>query len=343
MTTTATEPGKAQLSFRNEDFAADIAKLAAETGQPNPLEQNKTVAIETPKADAPAHTEAPASTPAPAAVTPEATANAATAEKAAPQVVTVPDKFKTPDGGIDTAKVLKSSAEADKALSRYLEKEKELKRKINEVKQAENAYLNPAAVPSVPAPSTVSPAQAQVIPFEQQLEQDVQAIGLGKTLAKLFVAAKDSALEEARKELTPLKQGFEQATTRQQIEAIGKADPWVYTEEGVNTLNNILADQPYMWQAADPYKAAYIYHQGLNGVTRAVNGPSNPQVLTPTPQAKAAAPVPPAVAANSTTEPEISLNNREDIEAHLKKLTPAQQEQFFIKAGLPSFKDGAFR
>jgi hypothetical protein len=345
-TTQRTEPAKGEsLSFKNEDFAADMARLAAEQGVANPLEVKAEapapVAVTMPKADAPAQPEAPA------AVTPEATAKAETAQKAEAPVVATPDKFKTPDGQLDTAKVLKSTIEADKALAIYLAKEKELKRKMNEVKQAENAYLNPGNPPAtqnLPA-STITPAQAQAVPFEQQLEADVQAHGLGKTLAKLFTAAQDSALDMARKELNPLKEGIAENTTRQQIEAIGKADPWVYTEEGVNTLNTILNEQPYMLQAADPYKAAYIYHQGLRGVTQITGavpqGQQISQVLTPTPTAKAPAPVPAAVAANSAPKSDadtINLNDPVAVNAYVAKLTPAQQDQFYQRAGFPAFR-----
>ena len=314
---------KAELSFKPEDFAADLAKLAAEQTPPATVATAQPEVKPTP--------EMPAQ-PSQAAVTPEPPATQAPAPVPQAVAVVVPDKFKGPDGQLDTAKLEKSTVNVDQALASYLAKEKELKRKINEVRTAENAYLNPVNAP-VPVPSQ-APAN---IPFYQQLEQDVQTVGLGKTLEKLFTASQEAALEQARKEVTPLRQGFEEATTRQQIEAIGKADPWVYTPEGVAALNQILTDQPYLMHAVDPYKAAYIFHQGQSGV-RAVVERSGSQVLTPTPPAKATAPVPSAVAANMTPQtPTINLDNKEAIDAHLKTLTLAQQEEFFCKLGLPRF------
>lgn len=321
--TVATPGADTGLSFKPEDFAKDMAKLQAEAGTVTPAPTVETKPTQ----------EMPVQ-PAQATVTPEP----ATKQDPAPApeaAVEVPEKFKTPEGTLDEAKLAKSAENIDKALANYLAKEKELKRKINEVKAAENAYLNPAltATPVTPGqiPAT-SPNPA--LSFEQQLEADMQAQGAGKVLAKLFTAAQESALEQARRELMPIKEGFEESRTRQQIEAIGKIDPWVYTPEGVTALNQILDEQRYLLNAPDPYKAAYMYHRGLTGVTQSR---SSSQVLTPTPTAKATAPVPSAVAANQTPSPTVNLNTREAIDAHLKTLTPKQQEEFFIKAGFPAF------
>ena len=314
-------PQRAELSFRPEDFAADIAKLAAEAN-PNPVVEAPKVIADTQMPVQPTPIQAPAT------VTPEPPANQAPAP--APQAVAVPEKFKAPDGTLDTAKLEKSTADADKALLTYLAKEKELKRKMNEVRQAENAYLNPANIPA-PIPG-IAPAPNPALTFEQQLEADAQSKGFGVVAARLFTAAQEAAVEQMRKELNPLRQGFEEAATTRQLEAIGKSDPWVYTPEGVGALTQILTDQPYLWQAPDPYKAAYMF-SGRSVIAR-----SSPQVLTPTPTAKATAPVPSAVAANMTPQaPSIRLDSKEAIDAHMKTLTTAQQEEFFVKMGFPRF------
>jgi len=303
-----------------EELNADLQKF---------VEQNKpTTVTAQPTQTMPAQTVQPEPTPATEtpAVTPQPTAT-----DGATPTPEVPEKFKTPDGKLDEEKLAKSTFHVDQALAKYLEKEKELKRKQNEVRKAENPYLTPTT------PANTPPTENANLSFDKQLEADVQAQGLGPVLAKLFTAAKDTALEEARKELSPLKEGFEAATSRKQIEDIGKTDAWVYTEEGVNTLQQILAEQPYMWQASDPYKAAYLHYQGIRGVTGRVGS----QVRTPTPPAKATAPVPSAVAANpSTPAPVVDLNSREAISRHLKTLTPKQQEEFFKKQGYPAFPSG---
>lgn len=325
-----TQTAEKGLSFAPENFAADMQMLATEQG--------KTITPEGIVADTPTQTPAPA-------VQPEVLATetpAVTPEPAKVEVkpVVVPDKFKAPDGTLDMAKVEKSTMSADQALAKYLEKEKELKRKINEVKASENAYLNPANTPNPILSQSVLNAN---VPFHQQLEQDVQAIGLGKTLEKLFTASQESALEQARKEITPIKQGYDQSVTKNQIEAIGKSDPWVYTEDGVNTLNRILTEQPYLMNAEDPYKAAYIAYQGILGVNARIAG-TNTQVLTPNPTARASAPVPTARAADSSTaSPETvfdKLTNAQKSE-FIKRLPTAEQEKWFIRSGFPAFSKRA--
>ena len=304
---------KAELSFKPEDYAADIAKLAAEQ---NPAPAVVVQPVVTPTQAMPAQ---PTPSQAQAAVTP--TEQKAQEPTPAPQVE-VPEKFKTPEGTLDTAKLEKSTIDADKALQLYLVKEKELKRKMNEVRQAENAYLNPGNIPA-PVPSNAMPPTPGLT-FEQQLDADAQKNGFGVVAARLFTAAQEAAVEQMRKELNPLKQGFEEAATTRQLEAIGKSDPWVYTPEGVGALTQILTDQPYLWQAPDPYKAAYMF-SGRGVIAR-----SGSQVVTPTPTAKATAPVPSAIAANMTPQsPSIRLDSKEAIDAHLKTLTVEQQSEFF--------------
>jgi len=314
-------PPKAELSFKPEDFAADIEKLRAEA---NPASAVEVKPVITPTQAMPAQTTVSPQS----AVTP--TEPEAQDPAPVPQAVAVPDKFKTPEGTLDKAKLEKSDADADKALLSYLAKEKELKRKMNEVRQAENAYLNPGNItPNIPSNATQPNPN---LTFEQQLEADAQSKGFGVVAARLFAAAQEAAVEQMRKELNPLKQGFEDVATTRQLEAIGKSDPWVYTEEGVNSLTQILEEQPYLWQAPDPYKAAYKF-SGRSVIAR-----SNSQVLTPNPTAKATAPVPSAVAANMTPQaPSIQLNSKEAIDAHMKTLTTAQQEEFFVKMGFPRF------
>ncbi len=291
------------LSFANENFAADMAKLEAESKGP---------AIETPAT--PTMPEQPVEQ---APVTTEATA------------VEVPEKFKTPEGKIDTAKVEKSLASAEDVLAKYLEKEKELKRKMNEVKKAELG-LTPEQAANM--------ANIQVSPeFAASFEKDVQTMGLGAAIIRLNAAtvkaAEEAAYSRAIKDIEGIKEMAANQTSKQQIEAIGKSDPWVYTEEGVNTLTNLLETQPFLRNAADPYKAAYVFYRGTSNVA----SQTAPQVLTPTPQARPSAPIPTGQAAVLSNNPVVRLDSREAIEAYLKKLTPAQQSEFFKKLGYPSF------
>jgi len=299
------------LSFAPENFAEDIAKLAASQESAAPQE----VPLNTPpdKPEQPQTEKAPEAAPA--------------TDTEATQKVEVPEKFKTADGQVDTVKVEKSLASAEQMLAQYLEKEKELKRKQNEFRAKENAYLTP---PANPTPAPTIPVNSE---FAKRLEEDLAKEGAGIVLSKLFTAAQESVEARVRGEIEALKSVNAANATKSQIEAIGKIDPWVYTPEGVNTLTKILDDLPYLWNAADPYKAAYLMHKGQESVV----SKSVPQVLTPTPQARPTAPVPSGQAAAPATGPVINLDSKEAIDNHLKKLTPAQQSEFFKKMGLPGY------
>lgn len=299
-----------KLSFDPNNFAADMQKLATASG----------MTIETP--------QEPIAIPQPTQPAQPEQAAITKPEEATHTEVAVPEKFKTADGKVDKEKLNKSMANVDETLALYLAKEKELKRKMNEVKAQENAYLTP---PVTKAPIPEAPINTN---FAAQLEADVARDGFGVVAAKLFTAAQQSAVEQLKGEIDSLKGVNAENTTKQQIEAIGKHDPWVYTPEGLATLTRTLEEQPYLWQAADPYKAAYLYNNGLKNVAASR---SNSQVLTPTPTARPSAPVPTGQAANRTSAPVLKLDTKEAIDNHLKGLTPAQQSEFFKKAGLPGF------
>jgi len=295
------------LSLTNDTFAEDMAKLAAMAGS-------------TPQTDTtPTTTET--STP----TTPEQPVNQAPVTDEATKV-DVPEKFKTPDGKIDVAKVEKSLMSAEETLAKYLAKEKELKRKMNDARKTE-AGLPPSELGNI----QVSPE------FAAQFEKDVQTMGLGNAVIRLqtatLKAAEEAAYSRAMKDIEGIKEVTANQTTRNQIEAIAKSDPWVYTPEGLNTLTTILDSQPYLWQAADPYKAAYVHYKGLNVASQQV-----PQVLTPTPTARPSAPVPTGqAAAPANNTPSVRLDSKEAINTHLKKLTAEQQSEFFKKMGFPGF------
>lgn len=300
------------LGLTNDTFAEDMAKLRAEA--------EKSMVVAPPETSVPM---TPPTTP----EQPVEVEQAPVTQEATKTEVKVPEKFQTPDGKIDEAKVAKSLMSAEETLAKYLEKEKELKRKMNEMRAKENAYLNPPTQIAAQPQSPINPN------FEKQIEEDIAKEGVGRVLTKLFSAAQEAAYEKTRLEIDQVKAVSAEMTTKQQIEAIAKNDPWVYSQEGVATLTRILDNQPYLWQANDPYKAAYTFYKGQN-----VASQMNPQVLTPTPQARPSAPIPTGQAAvPSVQAPIVKLNTREDIDSHLKKLTPAQQSEFFKKMGLPGF------
>jgi len=305
-----------KLSFDPNNFAADMAKLAASKGLT--IEGNEVKPVEVPVITPPTTPEQPPVEVAP--VTPK--------DEATKADVVVPDKFKAPDGSIDTEKLNKSVVNAEAALANYLVIEKELKRKMNEVRAQENAYINPPPAPNAPIP--VIPVNTN---FAAQLEADIAKDGAGVVLAKLFTAAQESVEERVQSRIQELQNVNAETTTMKQVEAIGKNDPWVYTPEGMSTLTKILDEQPYLWNAKDPYKAAYLQYKGIENVA----SKSNSQVLTPTPQARPTAPMPSGQAANRTSAPVIKLDTKQDIDNHLKTLSPEERKKFFVKAGYPAF------
>jgi hypothetical protein len=303
-------PAKTQvenLSLRDNDFAADMAKLRASTGmtvevQPEPIQ------LASPTTPAQPETAAVTET-----------------DKAP---VVVPEKFKAADGSVDTEKLGKSITNVDEALASYLEKEKELKRKMNEVKAKENTYLTP---PATPTPNPVIPVNTD---FAKKLEEDIAKDGAGVVLAKLFTAAQESVEERVQERIKAIESHNAANTTKQQVEAIGKSDPWVYTPEGLTTLTQILDTQPYLWNAPDPYKAAYLQYKGQQNVSVK----SSSQVLTTTPPARPTAPVPSGQAVNQTQAPkDFSKMSSETLQAHLKTLTPEQEREFFARQGFPKY------
>ena len=299
----------AEMSFDPLDFAKDMERLTVANAPK----------VETPVVEAVITPPTQPEQPLQASVTPPV--------EATKVETVVPDKFKNQDGSVNVDNLNKSTLNVEEAIANYLAKEKELKRKMNEVKAQENAYINP---PANIAPVNSIPVNSN---FAAQLEADIAKDGAGIVLAKLFTAAQESVEERVAKEISLLKNVNAENTTKSQIQSIGKSDPWVYTPEGIDTLNRVLSEQPYLMSAEDPYKAAYMFYNGQKSVA----SKSNSQVLTPTPQARASAPVPTAQAANMTSVPVIKLDTKQDIDNHLKTLTPEQKSAFFVKAGLPAF------
>ncbi len=302
----AVEVPAKDLSFKNEDFAQDMEKLQTAVATPEVKTEETTPAI-TPTQD----------------TTTEPTQKPVSSE--------VPEKFKTPDGKVDESKVEKSLVNVEEAIAKYTAKQKELNRLINETKAKENAYLRSDVV-ATPTIDTTTPAKTDQS-FEQMIESDLQKEGTGKTLSKLFNAAREAALEQLRTEISPLQATIHETQTRNQLEAIGKTDPWVYTATGIDTLTKILNDKPFLTNSDNPYRDAYLFYQGAKLTASRVDS----QVSTPTPTAKASAPTPTALAANHTSAPVVRLDSKESIDKILQKLTPKEQSEFFAKLGLPAY------
>ena len=271
------------------DFAQDLANIAAEQSknQPQVEEVKPTQVQDTTPKEEPAQP-------------PKIGNDQPTAAPATPEAAKVPDKFLNPDGSVDQDRLLGSYIEAEKALKRAQQKKPE-------------AY--------VPQPA------APVNSFEAEIEADLQKLGPGKTLAKLFDAARQAGYADAKSELETFVDRFESQARTAELKAIGAKDPWVFTDQGFSALKSIRESNPWVNQAPDPWKTAYLLFKGQSSISAS----PTPQVQTPTPKAVTAPPAPATAAVR--TQP-IRIDDPEALKRHLAGLTKEQETKFWDKFGL---------
>lgn len=287
------EPG---FSGKPEDFARDMEILRKAEAPAEPV----AAAVETPTEEVtePAQPEA----------TPQAD-----------ETPEVPAKFQTKDGKLDEGKLEKATLSAEQQLAKYLELEKQLSRKAQEIgkaKKGETVYTAPQAQ-----------ADPSADPFEVQIESDVQKYGAGKTLAKLFHAAKDAAKAEMMAEVQEIKQYTELAKRERELREIAKNDPWVFSQQGMETLNKYRETHPWLNDSPTPWTAAYKAYLG----DQAFQQRTERQVTTPTPKNVKVPPAPITAAARSSAG---TIDQARLVES-LKKLTPEQEDAYWQKMGFP--------
>lgn len=297
----------AELSFKAGDLQSDLAKIAAESGAVQPdkfAQQNPPVATEPVAAVEP---EQPATAPA----TP------------------VPDKFKNPDGTVNEEKVAKSTLNAEQALAQYAEVEKKLRQKQNEV----------AALKNSPAPAQQPQVQNfNLTPFERQaaidILNDAQALGIQITEQQAILQARsDIRMAEAkhRADLSvtaDLRERIDLQDRNAELKAIAKSDPWVFSPEGIAKLESIRTTRN-----TPTWTAAYREHLADEAIQQRLSG----QVENPTPTARTAKapPTPVNAAQRVVVKPsEPVLQSKEQVDAYVSTLTPAQEKEFWAKKGL---------
>ena len=290
--TVVAPPTPIEFSGKGKDFAADMALLKAEL-EPAPV------------------------VPAP---TPEATQPATTAPATAP--ATVPDKFKDAEGNLDAAKLEKSTASAQEALTKYLALEKELRQKANAVSGLKNQAPQIAAPNEAPAPAT---------PFAAQLEADMAKYGAGVVLERLFEAAKETAKNEVLSDVKAEREERLERKSREELSEIAKFDQGVLTPEGLDRLAQIRAERPWMEKAPNPTSEAYKVYLAEQVLKARQTGTvlPNPSGLTAQPKAVPVGPAPRVVVQSAP-----KLESQADIEAHIRSLTPAQEAAFWKSRGL---------
>ena len=238
------------------------------------------------------------------------------AQQEAPKTVEVPDKFRAPDGSVDIEKMTKS----------YLEAEKKLKQSQNQQQVQPQQQMAPE--PQI---------QQQLTPFEIQVARDIftqggfteqQAIGLARVQVNLLEAKHRADATATFSKVAQFEQTLEETNRRNELSALAKNQPWVMSPQGQADLIRIRQEVPEVNNSSQPWRAAVIYLLGEKALQGQVPG----QVM-PTPTAMQQT-VPPmqAIAAQRTSNP-IQLNNPDDVAAYVKTLTPAQEAEFWQKAG----------
>ena len=280
-----------QFSGKWEDMAKDMAAMAG-NGEVTPIE------VITPKQDEPMGQVAPVQTAqAPSTVTPE-----------------VPDKFKAPDCKLDEGKIIKSYLDLEKAWGRA-----QSAKNLPQVpfQQAQQQQVQPQA--------TTEPQS-----FEAQVEQDLKTYGAGPVLARLFQSAREAARADLTNELQDVRSLHENEIRTRELQAIAKHDPFVFTEEGFNTLKSIRESRPWINSSPEPWKQAYREYLADKAMNVQLGNGS--QVFMPNPKA-VTAPVGPVTAANRAPQSTVKLETQADILNYVATLTKDQEAEFWRRSG----------
>ncbi len=309
------------FSGKWSDMASDMAAIdkelngSAQPAQPELATSQAVVTTPVPETPVPsAQTTVKAETPvaaqSQAVVTPAPT----------PAPVEVPEKFRGADGKLDPDKLLKSYGDAEKAL-----------------KQAQNKLTQQAA-PQAPAiPATVEQPQVpgNLTPLELQVARDLfngggyteqAAISTARVQVRLMEAARGSAVESAMGEVAQLRQAHADQKRASELQSLAKSFPEVLTPQGYESLVKVREENPWINHSPEPWKTAAMIHLGQKGLTSQAG-----TVVIPTPTGAQQQPLP--VTPSQPVSNPIELNTPQQIEAHVRTLTPTQEAEFWKKAG----------
>lgn len=306
----APAPVVPEFSGKPGNFAADMAALAAE--------QAPQVVPVAPQAEVQTQ--------------PETTANAAPA--------TVPDKFKAPDGSLDTAKLEKSTVNAEEALAKYAEKERQLRQKMNEVNRLSQAPM-PQAAPVIPVtPQGAQPLSAFEIQVANELINEAAAYGYQMPQGQAIAQAK------VQVRMAEAKAGYEQNLTeslrvkledqdrRRELEEIAKYDDSVLSPEGFEALSKIRESKPWVNQSQTPWTEAYNYYLAEQVKSARLKGTvlPNPTGLTAKAPPTPVGPAPRVVV--QPIGPDFGSMTSEQITAHAVSLGKDGEKAFWASRGL---------
>ena len=306
---TAETPG---FSGASKDIMADLALLQKE--------QDGTVETAVPEVQA----EVPQIEAQPAQPDTKATATA-----------TVPEKFKAEDGSLDTAKLEKSTVDAEAALAKYAAKEKELRQKMNEVNNLSRQTIPPNVAPVAPAVNAV-PLTAFEIQVANDLITEAAAYGYqmpqGQAIAQARVQVKMAeARHNAEASLTEsLRVKLEDQDRRTELNAIAQYDQSVLSPEGFEALSRIREAKPWINQSPTPWTEAYNYYLAEQTRKSRQQGTVLP---TPTGLTAKAPPTPVSPAPRAVVQSKgPNLASEADIMAHVKGLNDPKAEAAFWKS-----------
>jgi hypothetical protein len=178
-------------------------------------------------------------------------------------------------------------------------------------------------------------------PFELQVAQDIysgggfteqQAVSMARVQVKMMEAKHEADKAATFAKVNAFEQTLEENKRREELQSLARTNPWVLTPKGQEELVKVREENGWINASPEPWKAATMYLLGqkaLLGVPGAVG-----QVLTPNPTGtQQTAPPLPVVPAQRPPSV-IPLNTRQEIEAHVKTLTPEQEAGFWKSFGL---------
>lgn len=319
------EGAKPTINLSN-DWNKDLAAMAAES-QPQTPAQPELATSPAAVTTTPAAPVVPAAQQTQPQTAPQASAPAAVVPPVA-ATVEVPEKFRGPDGKLDQEKLLKS----------YTAIEKEFGRKANEVNALK---ANPvSAVPQAQAaPAPVAQPPGNLTPLELQVARDLfnsgagyseaQAIATARVQVRLMEAASGLATERAMGEVSALREAQSAQTRIAELQSLAKNYPDVLTPKGYEDLVKVREENPWLNNSPEPWKAAAQILLGQ----KSLNGQAG-TVVIPTPTgAQTGQPLPVTPSSPNPTNA-LQLNTPAQIEAYVKTLTPAQEAEFWTKAGM---------
>ena len=299
------------FSGRREDYEKDMALIAKEMSATTPTDGPTPLAVEAPQE--PKQPEQP-----------EAKAPV-TVEQPKVEDPAVPEKFKAQDGSVDIAKLAKSFLEAEKALKR----EQNKNRQATAPTPTSQEPQNPPAGQVQNEPSNVD--ISALSQFEINVARDIyngggfseqQAIALARVQVKLAEAQHQASVRETVGRVQHIEEFAQEQAIATELKAIRDKSPEIFSPQGVKELTRIRAENP----GITSWTKAYVHYLGEQQFAQVAGG--NP--VLPTPKA-ATAPMVPVAAGSRPTAAGSHVVSGDDLSRMLANMTPEQENEFWKK------------